>query len=68
MGRPSIKFKRKSELNEDLFSNKSVISIKGENDFSIRLSNVHQQKDATQKSNSSMNLNEGLGEVFSGGK
>jgi hypothetical protein len=33
VGRPSIKFKKKSELNEDFYSSKSVISIKGENDY-----------------------------------
>ena len=48
VGRPSIKFKKKSELNEDFYSSKSVISIKGENDYQCRLSVIsktHAQKE-----------------------
>ena len=33
---PSLRFVRKSELSADVFSNKSVISIKGEREVSVR--------------------------------
>ena len=33
---PSLKFVRKSDLSQDIYSNKSVISIKGEREVSIK--------------------------------